>query len=108
MRVVKRELVMGLLLGIALFVVGFLRVSAKFDVVSSLAIGVTLYVIVASATITGTLIPLGLNRLGIDPAHAGPTIQVVMDVSGVLLTCVVCSFFFGSVLEPEGIVVKEP
>ena len=29
-------------------------------------------------------------KLGFDPAHAGPMIQVVMDVTGVATTCLIC------------------
>ena len=35
-------------------------------------------------------LPFALARAGIDPANAGTSIQVVMDVSGVLITCATC------------------
>lgn len=69
------------------------QVYVKYDAWSSLAIASTMFFIVVTATIVGTALPLGFNRLRIDPAHAGPTIQVVMDISGVLLTCIICSIF---------------
>ena len=34
------------------------------------------------------------KRQGQDPANAGTTIQVFMDVMGVVITCVVCSWVF--------------
>lgn len=35
-------------------------------------------------------LPFALARAGVDPANAGTSIQVIMDVTGVLLTCSVC------------------
>ena len=91
--VLRREASMGLFLGAGLFVVGFLRVYMKHDARAALAIAVTLFVIVITATLVGAMLPLFFLRLGADPAHAGPTIQVVMDITGVLLTCMICALF---------------
>jgi hypothetical protein len=38
--------------------------------------------------------PFALAATGQDPANAGTTIQVFMDVMGVVITCVVCSAVF--------------
>ena len=49
-----------------------------------------------------------LAAAGQDPANAGTTIQVCMDVAGVVITCVVCSFvfeYFGGVAELGSTVV---
>lgn len=43
----------------------------------------------------GTALPLLFQRLRIDPAHAGATIQVAMDGIGVTLTCVVSCLVLG-------------
>lgn len=91
-----RETLMGFFLGLGLFCISFMRVYMKHNFLSSVAISVTLFFIVFTATIVGTLLPLFFVRLGWDPAHAGPTIQVVMDITGVLLTCTICSAFFGA------------
>ena len=40
--------------------------------------------------VIGSLLPLALHRLRLDPAHAGATIQVIMDLAGVCITCTVC------------------
>jgi len=45
--------------------------------------------IVVASVVLGTALPFGLARLGADPANAGTSIQVVMDVLGVATTCVV-------------------
>ena len=57
----------------------------------ALAISVSLLMIVVSSIVIGCLLPLLLHRLRVDPAHAGATIQVIMDLAGVCITCVVCS-----------------
>ena len=33
-----------------------------------------------------------LSALGVDPANAGTSIQVIMDILGVTITCVTCNF----------------
>ena len=42
-------------------------------------------------------LPFALAASGQDPANAGTTIQVVMDIMGVVITCVVCSLVFTQV-----------
>lgn len=60
-----------------------------------LAICLSMCAIVFSSTVLGAVLPLLLNKLRLDPAHAGATIQVVMDISGVLITCVVSCTVLG-------------
>lgn len=88
---VRREALAGLVLASGLCVVGFFRVYVHHDTVTAAAISLSMFLIVLCATLAGTLLPLGLHAGGWDPAHAGPAIQVVMDISGVLITCAVCS-----------------
>jgi len=47
------------------------------DALSAAAISLSLFVIVVVSVIMGTLLPLMLHGLGMDPAHAGPAIQVL-------------------------------
>ena len=51
-------------------------------------------VIVTTSVVLGTLLPLLLNRLRVDAAHASTSIQVIMDVLGVLITCTVAPRIF--------------
>ena len=62
----------------------------------ALAISCSLLAIVLSSVIIGCTLPLLLHRLELDPAHAGATIQVIMDLAGVLITCMVCSVLLRS------------
>ena len=63
---------------------------APVDGVSVGAISLSLGVIVFVSVVLGSLFPLLLHGVGLDPAHAGPIVQVVMDILGVYTTCVVC------------------
>jgi Mg/Co/Ni transporter MgtE len=46
----------------------------------------------------GAVLPIGLKNLGLDPAHSSTTIQVVMDILGVVLAVGVSSFLLDSQL----------
>ena len=52
----------------------------------ALAVGASLFAVVIFATVFGTLVPLTLERLKINPALAtGPFIQITNDVVGLLI-----------------------
>jgi Mg/Co/Ni transporter MgtE len=99
MKIVSAEFQDGIKMAIPLTILGGLRAyialsgTASSDKSSALAssIAVSLFMILLSSVILGAVIPLGLASLRIDPTHAGPAIQVVMDVVGVLTTCLVSS-----------------
>lgn len=93
--ILLREARLGLLLGLLLCSVAFLRVLlSKGNLVSAIAIGLAAFFIVFISVIVGAALPLGFVHIGIDAAHAGPAIQVLMDIIGVFLTCVICSGIF--------------
>ena len=62
--------------------------------VGAFGIALSLFCIVTLSTVAGTAMPFALAATGQDPANAGTTIQVFMDVMGVVITCVVCSAVF--------------
>ena len=94
-RVARKELLTGIGLGSTLGVLGFLTVSvasqlgfvhtdAPYRV--GLAIGTAVVMIVTWATLVGSLLPILLVRIGIDPATSStPLIATLMDVSGLLI-----------------------
>lgn len=97
------EATMGIVMGLVLSVVGFLRAGFFLGVwsmfsFSSIAtvVAVSLFLIVISAVVIGTSLPLLLDSLGADPAIAGPSVQVFMDILGVLITCSVAHLVFAS------------
>ncbi|PSC71584.1 Magnesium transporter [Micractinium conductrix] len=90
-RAMKQQLAVGLMLGTGLAAGGWLRVYiTNGDVLNATAISISLFLIVVCSVVAGTGLPFALARAGIDPANAGTSIQVVMDVTGVLLTCATC------------------
>lgn len=81
----------GAVLGTGLSVAGFARVYiTNGDLTNALAISLSLLSIVMTSVLLGTGLPFLLARLGVDPANAGTSIQVVMDILGVAITCVTC------------------
>ena len=95
MSVVLLESKMGVFLGLALATVASLRVIVSGgDVASAGAIGASVLCIVSISTLLGSALPILFDRGGIDAAHAGPAIQVVMDIVGVTITCVICTALF--------------
>ena len=57
------------------------------------------------SSVVGAALPIVLHRNGVDAAHAGPAIQVLMDILGVTITCAICStafaLFHGDAASPE-------
>lgn len=94
-RVLRREILSGLMLGSVLGLFGFIRVvlwNLIFDSYGehTLAIGYTigfsLLGIVLWGTISGSMLPLVLKKLGADPAaSSAPFVATLVDVTGLLI-----------------------
>jgi magnesium transporter len=94
-RVVQRELLSGVVLGVALGTIGFLRIviwqmfrpiygphylAVAFTVFASL-IGVITF-----GTLAGSMLPFILRRVGVDPASASaPFVATLVDVTGLVI-----------------------
>ena len=96
LRVMGRELLIGLLLGLMLGVVGLLRVVVwqwfglypfgAHYVLLATTVGVTVVGVVLFGTLTGAMLPFFLKRIGFDPASASaPLVATLVDVTGVVL-----------------------
>ena len=86
-QVIKREILVGMLLGVALGVFGFARVfMSQHDFWLSLSVGMTFLCALMAATFAGSSLPLLLGKLRLDPAVlAGPSITTIMDVVGLVI-----------------------
>jgi magnesium transporter len=86
-RVLLRELGMGLTLGTILGVIGFLRVIAlDKDKGFAVAVGLTLIGIATAGCTVGSMIPIVLKRIGLDPATSStPFIASLVDVLGIIV-----------------------
>jgi magnesium transporter len=94
--VMKREILSGLVLGTILGAIGLFRIAlwqklGLFDYTEHwLQVGVTIFVtllgIVMWGTLSGSMIPFVLKRLGLDPAtSSAPFVATLVDVTGVVL-----------------------
>lgn len=92
-RFLRNEAKMALSLSVLIGMTGFAR-AAVFRVPPGETIAVTASVcaIVAISVALGNALPLGMKRVGVDPVHSSTTIQVVMDILGVLITVCVSTF----------------
>ena len=94
-RVMRREVFSGLVLGGVLGVIGFLRItvwSAFTDIYGehwllvALTIGISLVGIVLWGTLSGSMLPLLLRRVGLDPAtSSAPFVATLVDVTGLII-----------------------
>lgn len=89
----RKELLMSISMCFVLGLFGFLRVRILSSVPApeTVAITLSLMIIVLTSIVVGGLLPIFFHFIGVDPANSSTTIQVVMDISGVLITCLVAS-----------------
>ena len=91
-----KEVLIGLLnatvISSVIFVYNLIMIPDDFAVTMSVA--ASLFVVVMFATILGTVVPLTLEKLHINPALAtGPFIQISNDLVGLLIYVQISSFF---------------
>lgn len=94
-RIIRRELATGVLLGLILACLGFLRIVVWQWLFQSygdhyLAVGLTVAIalmgVVTWGTVAGAALPLVIRRLGSDPASASaPFVATLVDVSGLII-----------------------
>lgn len=107
-RVLRREVVSGLFLGLILGTIGFLRI-AVWSMFSDfygphwhligLTLAVTLVGIVMWGTIAGAMLPMLLKRIGFDPAtSSAPFVATLVDVTGLVIYFTVALFFLHGTL----------
>ncbi|MDL2275887.1 magnesium transporter [Desulfosarcina sp. OttesenSCG-928-G10] len=86
-RVFRRELLMGLALGVTLGLMAYFRVFLQDrNVLLGCTVGVALLATLLAANLTGALMPLLLKKLKLDPAlTAGPFIATIIDAVGITL-----------------------
>lgn len=96
LKVLTREFGIALVISLLLVAVGFFRVYYSADFSSAFAINISLFFVVIVSTILGSIIPVMLQFMGIDPAHsAAPFLTTVMDILGVLIYCFIFSLVIG-------------
>ncbi len=95
-KVLKRELLVGLLLGLMLGAVAIPIVWGFFGIEFALVIGSTLFVICTWASFSGGLLPIVAKRIGIDPAVvSAPLITTLVDATGLVIYFLIAQAVLG-------------
>jgi magnesium transporter len=96
-RVIRRELMVGVLNGIAFALIMAVIAAAWFHVTDlGVVIALAMVTVLAAAALGGILIPLALIRLGVDPAvSSGPFVTTVTDVVGFFSFLGIATLWFG-------------
>ena len=108
-RVVLREIPNGLALGAMLGLVGIVRISlwqylgfydyGEHWMLIALTVGVALIGIVMFGSLTGSMLPFILQRIGFDPASASaPFVATLVDVTGLVIYFTVASLILRGTL----------
>ncbi|HEV8283727.1 MAG TPA: magnesium transporter [Chitinophagaceae bacterium] len=95
-RVIRREIISGLLLGIVLGIIGFFRIVIWHSISPTLygehwmsiaiTVGIALTGVVLWGTISGSMLPILLKKLGADPAvSSAPFVATLVDVTGLVI-----------------------
>jgi Mg/Co/Ni transporter MgtE len=97
-RVLKSEMIHAVALSLCLGLFGMLRVvlSSDTDFAEIVVITCSLMVITFISVCIGSVLPILMQIMGLDPAHSSTTIQVVMDVLGVVITVSASNFFLNT------------
>ena len=101
-RIFVREAAIGAVLGLTLGVVGFLRAyllqeKEAFRIAG--AVSVSVLAVVMVGTLVGSLLPLAIKRVGLDPAVSStPFIASLVDVLGLLVYFSVARMIFAQLL----------
>jgi len=94
-RVMRRELLSGLMLGLTLGLIGFMRIYiwTMFSpiygphwILVGLTVGCALVGVVLWGSLAGSMLPLILKKLGADPAtSSAPFVATLVDVTGLII-----------------------
>lgn len=95
-RVLRREILSGLLLGSVLGIIGFIRIAVWHSIVPHLygpnwmmvgfTVSFALLGVVLWGTLAGSMLPIVLKRLGADPAvSSAPFVATLVDVTGLII-----------------------
>lgn len=107
-RVFSRELLAGLSLGIVLGLIGLIRILlwpgkevlyGEHYVLVGVSVAVSLVGIVLWGTITGSMLPFFLRRVGLDPAtSSAPFVATLVDVTGLIIYFTVAGLFLKGII----------
>lgn len=86
MRLIVREVCVGLILGLSLALVGFVLSAGMIGLHGAFVVTFTTLLVVVMGTLIGSVFPLIVKQLGMDPAlMSTPLIAAVLDACGIIL-----------------------
>lgn len=113
-RIMRREILSGFTLGLILGLIGFARICLWHVLMShgvmqdlygihwlliGISVGISLIGVVLWGSLTGSMLPLILKRLGADPAvSSAPFVATLVDVTGLIIYFSVAYLFLKGVL----------
>lgn len=107
-RVMKREIFSGLFLGLILGALGFARIAGfnvfteaygEYWVLVGLVVSLSLVGVVMWGSLTGSMLPFLLRKLGADPASSSaPFVSTLVDVTGLIIYFTIATLILGGVL----------
>ncbi|HEX5024247.1 MAG TPA: magnesium transporter [Agriterribacter sp.] len=108
-RVLKREILSGLMLGTVLGLIGFFRIQVwshffpevygAHSTFVALTVGCSLIGVVLWGTLSGSMLPIMLKKLGADPAtSSAPFVATLVDVTGLIIYFSVAYIFLQGIL----------
>ncbi|WP_126247230.1 magnesium transporter [Chitinophaga rhizosphaerae] len=107
-RVMRREILSGLMLGSVLGLIGFVRILiwnqffhtyGDHTILIAATLGVSLIGVVLWGTFSGSMLPLLLKKAGADPASSSaPFVATLVDVTGLLIYFSVAYMFLQGIL----------
>lgn len=107
-RVMKREILSGLFLGLILGTLGFVRIAGwqafshaygEYWVLVATVVSLSLVGVVMWGSLTGSMLPFMLRRLGADPASSSaPFVSTLVDVTGLIIYFTIATLILGGVL----------
>lgn len=96
LRVVSREALVGVTLGLVLGTLGFIGTALFWEPRIGLVIGTTLVVVCTLAASVGSVMPLIASKIGVDPAvFSNPFISTVVDALGLIVYFLIAKAILG-------------
>jgi magnesium transporter len=112
-RVMRREILVGLMLGVFLAIIGLVRVTgwqwlgiydySEHYLRVALAVAIALVGVVTWGSLVGSMLPFALRRIGFDPAtSSAPFVATFVDVTGLLI------YFYTAMFILSGPLMQSP
>jgi len=113
-RVMRREILSGLLLGGILGIIGFIRIFlwhmlmangviedlyGEHWLLIAISVGISLIGVVLWGTLSGSMLPIALKKFGADPAvSSAPFVATLVDVTGIVIYFSIAYMFLQGIL----------